>query len=313
MDRILIKILEILDLKEFGFRVVVFQLFSRIINRLMPLSKISYYVTLKKHNIILDYLYSKYYYVIEQFAEYEQATPEQSYKIWVLWWQGLDNAPPIVRKCIQRIYKMYPNHEIVLLTQNNISDYIHLEQKMLDLVSENKIAYAHLSDVIRMRMMHQYGGTWMDATLYFTDVIDLNKPLVTLHLRCNVRSKNVAQGKWCTYFVGGVEKSILVAFVDGFLKEYWGKETKVIDYLLLDYIIQLGYLHIPRIRTLIDGVPYNSAGVDILQKNMNNPYNHDVYLKICKDTCVHKLSYKFEPVEYVNGVPTFYRNLIIED
>lgn len=55
---------------------------------------------LRKHEVMLRYYFERY---AGYFAQYDfdaplpEADPSMRAKIWVCWWQGLDNAPAIVR------------------------------------------------------------------------------------------------------------------------------------------------------------------------------------------------------------------------
>lgn len=302
----------ILKLKEFGFKVSFYSFVSKLLDYVMPNSVLAYKVANKKHSTILILLYRKYKYIIERINKNGFSMPVKSKKIWVFWWQGLETAPFIVKKCISRIQEMYSDYEIIIIDQNNISDYIQLEPEIMDKVRNNVITYTHLSDIIRMRLMKQYGGTWMDATIFLTDTINLEESFVTLHLNEQDNLKMVSKGKWCGFFMGGKD-NIVAHYADEFFSEYWKNENQMIDYFLIDYILQLGYEYIPKIKECIDSVPINNPQVFMLQKNMGCLFDEKIYSEICRDTCVHKLSYKETFCSDVGGKPTFYGKLIIKD
>ncbi len=90
-------------------------------------------------------------------------------KIWILWYQGYDNAPLIVRNCIDSWKKKNPNWEVNLLDEDNISDFITLniqEQK------REQLTLALQSDYIRLALLEKFGGVWADATLYCWKALD---------------------------------------------------------------------------------------------------------------------------------------------
>ena len=86
--------------------------------------------------------------------------------IYLLWLQGFDNAPEIVKKCLRSC--LYYNHDwkIILLDNENISQYIDIDYYRTKQMSNN-----HLANFIRMHLLNKYGGLWVDATIFF------NKPL----------------------------------------------------------------------------------------------------------------------------------------
>ena len=70
----------------------------------------------------LERKYKKY---LTQFDEkYIESEHKESNKIWICWFQGLDEAPNIVKKCIESVEKNNPDKEIVIITTNNIHDYV---------------------------------------------------------------------------------------------------------------------------------------------------------------------------------------------
>jgi hypothetical protein len=88
--------------------------------------------------------------------------------IYILWFQGFDKAPEIVKKCVNS-WKHY-NHDwnIVLIDNNNLLNYIKIDNYITNYKNINNIA---LSDIIRCILLKLYAGLWVDATTF------CNKPL----------------------------------------------------------------------------------------------------------------------------------------
>ena len=89
--------------------------------------------------------------------------------IYIVWFQGFENAPDIIKKCVDSWKYYNPNYIINLIDNNNINNYIHLED-YIDM-SKKDINYTALSDIIRIILLSKYGGLWVDATTF------CNKPL----------------------------------------------------------------------------------------------------------------------------------------
>ena len=89
--------------------------------------------------------------------------------IYILWFQGFDNAPYIVNKCVESWKYYNKDWKIILLDRTNINQYIKIEQ-YIDL-SSKKLLLAHESDIIRLCLLKEHGGLWVDSTLF------CNKPL----------------------------------------------------------------------------------------------------------------------------------------
>lgn len=90
-------------------------------------------------------------------------------KIWILWFQGLSEAPFLVRKCIDSWVKENLNWEVVILDENNLSKYVVLD------LPENILANLPLnkkSNVVRLHLLSKYGGVWADATTFCMKPLD---------------------------------------------------------------------------------------------------------------------------------------------
>lgn len=93
-------------------------------------------------------------------------------KIWVFWWQGLDEAPFIIKLCINNMKKYIKDREIILITKDNFSYYINLPNFIMKKFNNGNISIQQFSDIIRVYLMYNYGGIWLDATILIKDKLD---------------------------------------------------------------------------------------------------------------------------------------------
>lgn len=89
--------------------------------------------------------------------------------IWMMWLQGLDNAPYIVQKCYASWKKHNPDWNIVFLDESNYRDYVDI-QKTLD--TDNQIEIQAKANLIRIQLLAKYGGVWVDATCFCLKPLD---------------------------------------------------------------------------------------------------------------------------------------------
>ena len=89
--------------------------------------------------------------------------------LYMLWFQGFDNSPEIIKKCAQSWKHYNPDLNIVLLDNNNLNDYIKVDDYIE--ISKKALSHAALSDIIRISLLRKHGGLWVDATTF------CNKPL----------------------------------------------------------------------------------------------------------------------------------------
>jgi hypothetical protein len=89
--------------------------------------------------------------------------------IWTCWFQGRETAPPLIKKCLNSWERNNPGWELRCLDATTIERYISVREH-IDLNCRSVTA-ASLSDIVRICLLHEFGGLWVDATVF------CNKPL----------------------------------------------------------------------------------------------------------------------------------------
>lgn len=89
--------------------------------------------------------------------------------IYILWFQGFEHAPGLVKQCCLSWKHYNPDWNIILLDKSNLHEYVQLED-YIDLSGKN-INFTALSDVVRLCLLRKHGGVWADATTF------CNRPL----------------------------------------------------------------------------------------------------------------------------------------
>ncbi len=82
-------------------------------------------------------------------------------RIWILWYQGLSEAPFIVKKCITSWKNENPNWDVIVLDKENLNDYI---DDVLPPEKIEKLTFTKRSDLFRLQLLTKFGGVWADAT-----------------------------------------------------------------------------------------------------------------------------------------------------
>lgn len=90
--------------------------------------------------------------------------------IWSCWFQGQKAAPELVQKCLQSWKDQNPGWDFRCLDAESIARYIDLSA-YVDL-SRQRITAASLSDILRLLLLHEYGGVWVDATTFCNTPLD---------------------------------------------------------------------------------------------------------------------------------------------
>ena len=204
--------------------------------------------------------------------------------------QGYDNAPIIVKKCIDSI-KCSTNHPVHIITKDNIDTFIQLPDYITKKYNNKSIMDAHFSDVLRMALLSKYGGFWIDATIFIPE--NFQYQFYTCK-RKPQKSGYVSNYMWTTFFNGCQKNCIVQTVVRDLFFEYWKKKDYSIDYLLLDYFMMLVYRNLPKAKQLIDNVPYNNPCMEELQNRMSIAFNKNDYEQLLynSDTYLFKLSWR---------------------
>ena len=85
--------------------------------------------------------------------------------IWLLWFQGWDNAPEIVLQVRDSWLFHNPDADIRLLDEKTIKNYTDYE-----FPTDAKLQAR--SDILRIILLKKYGGIWVDATMLCLDSIN---------------------------------------------------------------------------------------------------------------------------------------------
>lgn len=271
---------------------------------------------LNKHQIILDFLEKQY---AEYWDKYRRPTimPEISAgmqdKIWVCWWQGFDNAPEIVKTCINSIIRNAGDKEVIIITEDNYRQYVAFPEWIEQKRNLNIISRTMLSDLLRMNLLASYGGIWLDATFFCT------KPYLETYMSLPIWSiKRPDYGHAsvaCGYFAGyswgcSNENRWIFKVIFDFLCYYWKTNDKMIDYLLVDYAVVLAQKHDAKIAKAISSIKPNNPYCDELNKVLGRPFDENTWENISTDTYLYKLTWKQTFKKDVNGRDTFFGKLI---
>ena len=214
--------------------------------------------------------------------------------IWVFWYQGAENMPPVCRACYERLCRNSSGHPVRLVTGENLEQYIQLPAHVVRKVRNGRITLTHLSDIVRMSLLAEHGGLWLDATVYVSESIPeeaFGPELFSVATRGH-NTGNVSHSRWAGFILGGRSGHDLFRFGRDFLFEYWRHENRLIDYFLIDFVIALAYERLPQVTVEIDALPVGPQQKCSMQEMLCKPYDEAVYRELLRTQVFHKLSYK---------------------
>lgn len=270
--------------------------FKDTVSRQIGLNKISDSAFKKREEYLIKYLRDCLSPVLDKYCnqktegEYVPKAP-----IWVCWWTGRENAPLIVQQCIKSIYNNAGVHPVILLSEKNYSQYLNVPDFILDKMKSGKMGLAHFSDYIRISLLEQYGGLWLDATIFCSKPISdkfFCYPFFTLKSPYK-ESRFVSKYQWVTFCLGAWKNNLFYSFVKEAFEKYWYENDIAIDYLFFDYIILLAKQNCSYISQLMDNVPNSELHRDDLQAAMNEALSAEQFYNVVQDdTGLYKLSWR---------------------
>jgi hypothetical protein len=244
-------------------------------------------------------LAKEYHYLIKTEENISDDSP-----IWVMWYQGIEKAPPIIKACIHSIFINKENHPVYILDKNNLENFIKLPKYILKKFHKRIFSITHFSDIVRMALLSKHGGYWIDSTYLVNTPINYTKSsFFTLKLtHCY---KTITKCLWAGNFLAMPKNSFLSTYAYNAFLFYWKKYNSLINYFLIDYIIYVAYKNIPELRNLIKKLPYIECNISTLKKQLNNNYNESFF-----NCSFNKLSRKAKYISYNGKKITNYGYLI---
>lgn len=257
-------------------------------------------------------VYQKEQYIVEN----EMHTAFDKVPVWCCWWQGVDHMPEIVKMCNDRLRRVLPeNAELHMITEENYAQYVNFPDHIMTKFKEGKMSITAFSDILRVNLLAQYGGFWIDATVFISDTFPqefLTRGFYSQRMFDPVKwSREACKGRWCGFMMSGTQGNIIFRFLRDAFYMWWKDYDDVIDYVILDYFLLAAYHSVPAVKKQIDNVPDNNVDVFEMYKTLHLPYSVDLFDKLTNNTVMHKLTYKIQLVKQTETwEDTLYQHLL---
>lgn len=220
-------------------------------------------------------------------------TPSLDAPVWVCWLQGREQAPQLVRQCLNSIEQHTAGHQLVVLTAANFAQYVDLPDYVIEKWQKGRITNTHFSDILRIHALARHGGCWIDATCLLTapipaDIIGSQFFLFRTHgefaytfiQSCFIVSKpsHYIVRKWC-------------AAID----DYWRHENCLINYFTLHLLFIALLRSDERFAAEFDNVavatdePMHALFYALKAGQQFSP---ELLRQVSRHSFIHKLTYK---------------------
>lgn len=212
--------------------------------------------------------------------------------VWVFWDGPIDKSPEVVQICVNNLIRIFGDR-VVVLNKKSVKTYVEIPNFIYQKVENGQISMTHFSDILRMALIANCGGFWVDATVLVISSKQIDCGINTFYTtkRHSTGLFNVAQSRWTGFYIGGENFRETASFCYNFFLEYWKKNTNQINYFLIDYALDESYRdNIGGFRDLIEKLPITNSKMFALMDKLQ--YEYDDNTDYFEDTAAFKLSYK---------------------
>lgn len=240
--------------------------------------------------------------------------PEPGEKtIWFCWFQGMENAPEVVKRCYESQQKYFcgdGDWKIKVVTDENIPQLVELPEHILDKYKKGIISRAHYSDILRLELLIRHGGCWSDSTILCTGdgfwkcLQDVD---VFLFNNWTYHSDDIKQNE--NYFIKSNKYNPMMILMREMLYEYWTQYDYAMHYFFWQIMFTLVAEQYTELYKKIPVV--NKASADQLMKILFEPYNEVLWEIEKYQADIHKMSWKYDP-ELVAKEGTLYNYIICQ-
>lgn len=219
-------------------------------------------------------------------------SPEDE-KIYSLWFQGVENAPEIVKKCLESLSLSFGD-KFVLMNEETMFNYIDLPSFIIKKWKNKQIVPANFSDIVRIQLLLQNGGFWFDATDLVmapipTEIKEadffmyITSPTIYTHMFVQ------------TCFMRAKKGDALIRMWRDLVFEYWKNEEKSADYFLVHMLFKFLVNNNEEAKVLFEKMPkIYQDGIHLLWYDYGNlPYKHEYIEKMKESAFFQKCSYRY--------------------
>lgn len=295
--------------------------FSNIRNTINKIRRFGFYAPLS--NIILNYfgkfipgniktrMYDKRNRIIQSYLapildtigdEGESAVDcSNELNIWVCWFQGEEAMPELTKVCLSSIRRNAGGHKVILLTSKNYKEYVKIHPAIISRYDKGELTQAHFADIIRMNLLAQQGGLWLDATMLVT------KPIpdeIFNYQFYSIKTENsgyfVSQCRWAVFMLACKPGNVILTKVSKAFERYLLTTDVFADYFMFDHFIDLLYKSNNEVKTMIDAVPYNNPDVHWLGGKLCDRFDAGKLMALSSRTTLFKLSNRAYSIDELN-------------
>lgn len=166
--------------------------------------------------------------------------------IFLFWWDGFEDAPKVVKKCLESTRKYHSNSTVIGIDKNNFQDFTDIDPKIIEAFKKDKISVQTFSDILRFNLLKNNGGIWIDSTILFLSELNLledlkDKSFTSLEFSTtrDFLKYEDYECSWSGFFISSRKNGVFVRAVDEIFKQYYLKYKTYSIYLFIDVVLMI--------------------------------------------------------------------------
>jgi hypothetical protein len=261
-----------------------------------------------KAKILTDYFARNYLSVINHIEQKEITTTPEI--IWQFWDNPIGKTTPeIVKSSIESANKFKGNLKHKVLNNSTIENYSDLPGYVLDRLKKGQISYTHFSDLLRLNLLKNHGGIWLDATGYMTDFVPKYILDEDFFVFLTDKLTHFPYAFMQNCFIRSKKGSALCEAWYQMCIEFWKNETETFDYFQHQLIFKALVENDLKASALFAKMPHVSEDGthQIAGDNLFKKFDADEWERIKKASFFQKATYKV--IAGVDYSGTYYSKL----
>jgi hypothetical protein len=176
--------------------------------------------------------------------------------IWCLWFQGWADAPDLVKACAASWRRHNPDWNLRLVSGDTLEAY--LDPFPRQATAAGNLPVEALSDVLRIELLHRFGGIWVDSTVYCLRPLDgwLDYAMPSGFFAFNRPMPDIMLSSW---FLAAERGSYLIETWRRKVLAYWKDRIQRDDYFWFHHLFADAYACDAKVRAIWDATPKLSA------------------------------------------------------
>ncbi|MCR5194024.1 MAG: capsular polysaccharide synthesis protein [Alphaproteobacteria bacterium] len=239
--------------------------------------------------------FKRYLPAVEKVKEVPVINDDNNEKIFTMWQQGEADAPALVKACFRSV-RRHCRQELVILDDKNFEQYVNLPQKIIEKYRAGKIRRAHFADIVRVELLYEHGGFWLDSTAFVTQPIPdwIVKQDFFVFMVGNVGQK-YSYMQNC--FIRARKGAYLLAAWRAMILDYWLHEDSSFDYFMHQVLFKTLVENDDRAKKYFAEMPHIDQDPThaLWHVYKHKPYDEKLFKKLTADAFFQKCSYADAP------------------